>query len=934
MMNDNTKRLRDLIADGKLEACIDAMVDLIDTLENQALVQTIIAISARYNKYEDDTNAGTVSAASLRREFNSLTKAVLKTVNALPANAGHPVQVYDLPLPRNNHFQGRAVGLAEISNYLQENWVVVLTGIGSIGKTQLANEFAHRAKKEGRYDYIFWLSADTAAEHLSADEIQETNPSRPEALLQSAARIAQALNLEDKDISTKDTILKSLIAWLKVHRNWLVIIDNVRQWEAIEEFILLKDLGHILLTAQRSRNTGHIWPIHVGKMEKADGRELLLSRAHRLHQLSPEEEAAVEKIIAAIDGLPLALIHAAFYIDTRKCSFAEFLDLYASNQLHILKIPDGNLPGDYEGTILNTWSMAFNIVRESNAEAVELLEFFAFCHPDGLNEHILQRGGHLLGKAFDASPANLMYFTEVFRHIADFSLVQKDTSKRFIMHRLVQLIIRSNLSESRYQKWLNDLLNFYAELFPEPLLENIDWCETLIPHVLEFAQYFESQNTQAPDATFSRLFARAIKYLASRAQFEKALQLYAFAERQILNHKDEQASELLAIYSETASVFVTLGGQKEAAELLYKAQQLLSEEYPNITLELQINQGLVCKAQGAYELAEELLETAARQALQKKNMLLYAVAANQLGMLYFMRSQNETKQAQTLRRKASQCYKNAERTRRKLFPEDSTPMAELYNNLALLQSAQKGTAEAKRLFARAFDIYKKAYGAEHPDFGFCCYNRGLLHFHIGELEESKRYLMEALGIWERLSIPERLPSAKEERDLVVLKILDSLLAILLRDLDKPGQLQEASIYCKRILAIYEDRFDTEYLAMLNYLNVLGHVQRLAKEWHDAYRSYEEAILLLEDHPDLPTLDVARTYNNYAVLCQEMTDKERAFQYFVMAKEAWQKDEASQKANEEEYRNFLANAFGIFEEDPRHEELAAEIYGILSLLKKR
>lgn len=933
-MNDNTKRLRDLIADGKLEACIDAMVDLIDTLEDQALVQTIIAISARYNKYEDDTNAGTVSAASLRREFNSLTKATLKTVNALPANAGHPVQVYDLPLPRNNHFQGRAVGLAEISNYLQENWVVVLTGIGSIGKTQLANEFAHRAKKEGRYDYIFWLSADTAAEHLSADEIQETNPSRPEALLQSAARIAQALNLEDKDVSTKDTILKSLVAWLKVHRNWLVIIDNVRQWEAIKEFVFLKDFGHILLTAQRLENAGlHVWPIHVDKMGKADGLELLLSRAHRSHQLPPEEQAAVEKIVAQIDGLPLALIHAAFYIDTRKCSFAEFLNLY-SNPLHILKIPSGNLPGDYEGTILNTWSMAFDIVRESNAEAVELLEFFAFCHPDGLNEHILQRGGHLLGKAFDASSANLMYFTEVFRHIADFSLVQKDTSRRFIMHRLVQLIIRSNLSESRYQKWLSDLLNFYAELFPEPLLENIEWCETLIPHVLELAQYFEDKNTQAPDAAFSRLFARAIKYLASRAQFEKALQLYAFAERQILNHKDEQAPELLAIYNETASVFIKLGSQEEAAELLYKAQQLLSEEYPNIALELQINQGVVCKAQGAYELAEELLEAAAKQALQKKNMLLYAVATNQLGLLYFMRSENEAQQAHALRRKASHCYKTAERTRRKLFPADSTPMAELYNNLALLQSAQKDTAEAKRLFERAFNIYKKAYGAEHPDFGVCCYNRGLLHFHIGELEESKRCLMEALGMWERLSIPERLQSAQEQRDLLVLKTLDSLLVVLLRDLDKPESLKEASIYCKRILAIYEDRFEKEYLAMLNYLNILGHVQRLAKEWYDAYRSYEKAILILEDNPDLPMLDAARTYNNYAVLCQEMTDKERALQYFVMAKEAWQKDEAGQKGNKEEYRNFLANAFSIFEEDPRHEDLATEIYGILSLLKKR
>lgn len=925
------KQLRAWVAGSKLETCIGVLLKLSETLPDKSISGAIIKISARFKKYENDLNSGTRSAAAMSREFNRLTAALLNLIEALPLSEGHLSHIYDLPLPRNNHFQGRAADLEQIHNYFTRNWVVVLTGIGSIGKTQLANEFSHRAKVDRAYQYIFWLSADTAADHLSPDEQEQTHP---ESLLQSAARIAQTLDLEEKDVSTKDTILKSLFNWLKNHHNWLLVIDNVRQWKTIEDFVLLKDFGHILITTQRMENTGlYVRRIDVGKMGKADGQELLLSRSHhRFEQLPPDEQAALEKIAEQIDGLPLALIHAAFYIDTRKCSFEEFLELYINNPIPILKIPGGNIPGEYEETILTTWSMALDSIRQSHAEAIQLLEFFAFCHPDGLHEHILEKGGHLMGLSFDASPKNKFLFLETFRFIADFSLVQKDTSDRFLMHRLVQLIIRTNLPAPAYSNWMKRLLHFYSQLFPDPVHSNADWCEALIPHVLEFAQHFDAQAPERPDVAFSTLFARAIKYLASRAQFEKALQLYTFAKRQIEDHYGKAAPELLPAYNEAISVLITLGGHQEAAVLLKVAADLLPDKHPTIALEMQINQGLVHKSEGNYAQAEALLEDAGKQALALKNLPLHAVAVNRLGMLYFARAQNEPAEAAALLQKAEICYKNAWQVRHKLFPSNSPQMAELHNNLALLQS-RTDAAEAKRLFERAFGIYKKAYGAEHPDFGFCCYNFGLLHFHLGELQASKHYLLESLGIWERLNIPESVPGAKQERNLVVVKILDSLLAILLSDPENKQQLEEAIAYCQRILAIYRRELREETLAILNYLNVLGHLQRLAGLWNEGDKTYEEAGVLLGELPDAPKVMAARIYNNYGVLCLEMKDRNRALRYFGLAMEAWEQDVAGQAENQEEYRNFLANAFSFLNEDPHYKDVAERIYSRLATLNQ-
>ncbi|NUO02778.1 MAG: tetratricopeptide repeat protein [Saprospiraceae bacterium] len=925
------KQLRAWVAEGKLETCIGALLKLSEQLPQKSISGAIVKISARYKKYESDQNSGTRGPATLSREFNRLTAALLNLIEGMPLREGSPSYLYDLPLPRNNHFQGRAADLAEINNHFTRNWVVVLTGIGSIGKTQLANEFAHRAKAEKTYEYIFWLSADTAADHLSPGESESLHP---ESLLQSAARIAQTLDLEEKDVSTKDTILKSLFNWLKTHNNWLLVIDNVRQWKTIDDFIPLKECGHILITTQRVENTGlHIRRIDVGKMDKEDGRQLLLSRSHhRLQELPPAEQSAVEKIAEAIDGLPLALIHAAFYIDTRKCSFEEFLELYINNPIPILKIPGGTIPGEYEETILTTWSMALDSIRQSHAEAIQLLEFFAFCHPDGLHERVLEKGGYLMGPAFDASAANRFFFLETFRYIADFSLVQKDTSDRFIMHRLVQLIIRSNLPANAYHSWQKRLLYFYSQLFPDPVHNNADWCEALIPHVLEFAQHFDARSHETPNTAFSLLFARAIKYLASRAQFEKALQLYAFAKRQIEDHYGKDTPELLPVYNEVISVLVTLGGNREAAVLLNIAAGLLQEKPSSIGLEMQINQGLVYKSEGNFVQAEAMLEDAAKQALALKNLPLHAVAANRLGMLYFAQAQNVPDEAEALRQKAETCYKNARRVRHKLFPPNSAQMAELHNNLALLQS-QANPAEARRLFERAFEIYKKAYGAEHPDFGFCCYNYGLLHFHLGELSDSKRYLLEALGIWERLNIPESVPSAQQERNLVVIKILDSLLAILLNDPENKQQLNEAIVYCERILAIYQRDFQEETLSLLNYLNILGHLQRLAQRWVEGDKTYEEAGILLEEFTAAPKLMAARIYNNHGVLCLEMQDRKRALRYFSLAMDAWEQDPAGQAENQEEFRNFLANAFSFFHEDPHYRSISERIYSQLALLNQ-
>src|SRR6266852_6114659 len=104
-----------------------------------------------------------------------------------------------------------------------------LRGLGGIGKTQIALEYAYRHALE--YSAIFWIEAETI-EHV----------------MSSLLRIADLLQLPERQETDQQRIVAAVQRWLSSHSRWLLTWDNVEDLAMLDRFLPSARSGTILLT--------------------------------------------------------------------------------------------------------------------------------------------------------------------------------------------------------------------------------------------------------------------------------------------------------------------------------------------------------------------------------------------------------------------------------------------------------------------------------------------------------------------------------------------------------------------------------------------------------------------------------------------------------------------------------------------------------------
>jgi hypothetical protein len=238
-----------------------------------------------------------------------------------PGKAGHRREASDGPAPRlpgsmpmvwniqqrNPAFVGRDAALVELREQLLASGMAVaraLHGIGGIGKTQLAVEYAHRFA--GSYQLAWWIAAE-----------------RTELIPTQLADLAVEAGITDRTMEVPAAV-SALQADLRHRPGCLLVFDNAEDPAALQPW-LPSGPGHVLITS-RNPNWGEIAaPVDVPVFAAGESVSLL---RHRVPSIT---EADAEQVAATLDNLPLALAQAAGVLSQTGLPASSYLDHLAGH---------------------------------------------------------------------------------------------------------------------------------------------------------------------------------------------------------------------------------------------------------------------------------------------------------------------------------------------------------------------------------------------------------------------------------------------------------------------------------------------------------------------------------------------------------------------------------------------------------------------------
>ena len=322
---------------------------------------------------------------------------------------------------RNPTFTGREALLSTLLRALDRRSKAsvlphALHGLGGVGKTQLAVEFAYRYAE--RYDIVWWIPAEHRTLVLQSLRDLGRRLGTPEAasLQQSATHVLDRLR--------------------ELPRRWLLIYDNANDPEDLLKLIPSVG-GHVILTSRNQTWSGLWDPVEVDVFDRSESIELIRKRGL---DVSPPD---AERLAARLDDLPLALDQAA------ACQAASGMpvDDYLTRLDGHLRVVSPGEPLTGPTTVTAVVRLTLELLRANAPAAGELLEMFAFLGAEPISRGLLHRGrdaqvSPLLGAAL-RNPSGL---NRAILDLNRYGIASVDANRRFQVHRLFQLVLRDQLS--------------------------------------------------------------------------------------------------------------------------------------------------------------------------------------------------------------------------------------------------------------------------------------------------------------------------------------------------------------------------------------------------------------------------------------------------------------------------------------------------------
>jgi hypothetical protein len=482
---------------------------------------------------------------------------------------------------RNRGFTGRDVLLNEIRERLLDGdraVVQALHGLGGVGKTQLAIEYAHRFANF--YDIVWWVTAE-----------------KPALIVEQVAELAIQQGWVGADVPF-NVAAKAAMAKLRSQGRWLLVFDNAEQAHDIAAWVPGSTAGHVLITTRTGRWQEIVTaPVKVDVFARPESVAVLQGRVPGLS--GSDADALAEDL----GDLPLAVAQAASFMAESGMLATEYRHLAKTRAARILS--EGQVLS-YPGTLAGVIQLAYERLASKSTTAATVADLCAFLAADPIPLALFTRAASRLPALLASAAADTMQWRKLVIEVGRSALAQIGQHS-VQMHRLTQAILRDQLTPDQAaatRALAERILVANNPSDPGNPATWPDWAE-LLPHILAI----DPATTSDPDVR--RIACNATWYLLKRGDIQGGHDLADHLHQQWMRQLGPADQYTNAIANSLAEALRRMGRSSEAQALDEATLAYLRREHGDNhhdTLAVAGNLAIDLREVGELQAARELDE--------------------------------------------------------------------------------------------------------------------------------------------------------------------------------------------------------------------------------------------------------------------------------------------------------------------------------------
>lgn len=447
------------IGSKRINQCLEIYIDKLNELLNN-----ILSVEGKILLNQITTAGSSIidelhdSRQQMQNEFINL-KEYISTTTAKDTTPISPF--YNVPR-KNNLFFGRENDLSKLFKNIDAYKLSFLTGLGGIGKSQIAREYVTRSQETNKYKSIFWFTACSENE-----------------LLEEFNNAALYFHLIQEKYTDSNSLISVLSSFINSHSPSLVIydgLDDITINTLVEKYFFQN--VNILVTTQNSNIDSDEFPVlPIEIFEPEESKSFLLSNTSKRTKTESDNEMATT-LSATLENYPLSLEYARAYINQTHITFDKYLEIYHENKNEILN----SSITSYKKTAYTAWKISFEKVLQQSSNAKDILSMISLL--DSINIpvsniflHKNLYSQHSLNQAIIA--------------ITEYSLFTMNENLANL-HGITQEFIRQQMySDKEYQYYYEKTLQILSELLPQKITcaSERNFVSLISRHVIKLISY-------------------------------------------------------------------------------------------------------------------------------------------------------------------------------------------------------------------------------------------------------------------------------------------------------------------------------------------------------------------------------------------------------------------------------------------------------------